>query len=265
MGSPVTPTEFQATVPTVSSSVCQRFFNLISLSNLVYQFMNWFLDSAGSISQSVKTELGLLYGVDVGTSNAYKITPTDAPTAYTDGMEVAFRASSTNTGAATFAIGSLTAKPIKMEFNQALPASYIQSGQIVELRYDASNDWFQITNSRAPVSSVTMASLITTLTQQALPAGFGSLTFAHGKTSIPTYVRAVFVCITAEYGYVAGDEVDFHSVYYTDTHLSLQVDATNVIATFSANNPTSPYVLRQDSDADGAITRANWELKVYVG
>jgi len=51
MASPVLPSDFEAAVPSPSASLCTRFFNLLQLSDLVFQFMDWFLTDDGDISE----------------------------------------------------------------------------------------------------------------------------------------------------------------------------------------------------------------------
>jgi hypothetical protein len=83
-----------------------------------------------------------IYGADSGSSNAYAVTLTPAPTAYTEGMRVVMKASSTNSGAATINVNALGAKGIRKFGGSALTGSEIRSGAVVSMTYDGT--YFQL-------------------------------------------------------------------------------------------------------------------------
>lgn len=82
------------------------------------------------------------YAVATGSANAYAVTLTPVPAAYTSGMEVVFKANHTNTGAATLNVNSLSPISIKMPNGDAMAAGDIPSGGIIRCWYDGTN--FQI-------------------------------------------------------------------------------------------------------------------------
>lgn len=80
-----------------------------------------------------------IYAEDSGASDAYAVTLTPAPTAYTTGMIVAFKANTANTGAATLNVNSLGAKTIKKHNDQDLATGDIEAAQRVLVIYDGTN------------------------------------------------------------------------------------------------------------------------------
>lgn len=94
---------------------------------------------------------------------------------------------------------------------------------------------------------------------QALPAGQGIVSVAHGLASVPKTADAYLVNVTDEAGYVAGDRVKLiqTSTGATTDTISLAFDATNVVMTFST---TGPVVGNKATGAPAVITRANWNL-----
>jgi hypothetical protein len=87
------------------------------------------------------------YGTDSGAADAYVVTMPYTPTAYTDGMLVAFKADNVNTGACTVNVDSLGAKSIKRQDGSAPIAGDIAANKIVELRYNSTSGYFEIQGS----------------------------------------------------------------------------------------------------------------------
>lgn len=79
------------------------------------------------------------YAADAGSSDAYAITLSPAPTAYYAGMTVRFKANTLNTGAATLNINALGAIPIAKSYNSPMETGDILANQIVEVVYDGTN------------------------------------------------------------------------------------------------------------------------------
>lgn len=77
------------------------------------------------------------YAADAGANDTYTITlPNFDLPAYITGMEIAFKANTVNTGAATLNVNSLGAKSITKNGTLALGSGDIPAGAIVTLRYD---------------------------------------------------------------------------------------------------------------------------------
>ena len=122
------------------------------------------------------------YAADSGSNDTYAITLDPAPTAYTTGMVVQFKANTVNTGAATLNCNSLGAKTIKKNYNSDLSDGDIKANQIVTVIYDGTN--FQMLS---PVSNnIAFKNGVTTRNGDAAD---GTQTIAHGLGSTPRYVR----------------------------------------------------------------------------
>jgi microcystin-dependent protein len=83
------------------------------------------------------------YAVTSGSANAYVLTLNPALAAHVAGMPIRFKANFTNTAAATININNLGAVALKKNYNQALAASDILSGQIITICFDGTN--YQVT------------------------------------------------------------------------------------------------------------------------
>lgn len=82
------------------------------------------------------------YAADAGANDTYAVTITPAPTAYTTGMVIVFKANTVNTGACTINVNSLGAKSLKMNKDLDPVDGYIKAGADVMAVYDGTN--FQI-------------------------------------------------------------------------------------------------------------------------
>ena len=87
------------------------------------------------------------YAEDAGASDAYAITAGSA-VAYANGDMYAFKANTTNTGAATLNVNGLGAKTIKKNKDQDLHDGEIKAGQIVIVQYDGTNFQMQSQSGR---------------------------------------------------------------------------------------------------------------------
>jgi hypothetical protein len=97
------------------------------------------------------------YNTDSGTTNAYAVTLSPAPSSYAAGLIVVFKATNANTGASTLNVNSLGTKTILKNGIAALTSGDIVSGEIVVAVYDGTN--FQMTSSvPAPAGGVSSVS-----------------------------------------------------------------------------------------------------------
>jgi len=101
-------------------------------------------------------------GTDGGTGNAYAVTMTPAPSAYTEGMTVIFKPLASNTGACTLNVNALGVKSIKDRAGNDPQAGEICAGSYVMAIYDAANNRFQL-----PASSIDQSAA----SSVAVPAG----------------------------------------------------------------------------------------------
>jgi hypothetical protein len=123
----------------------------------------------------------LPYAADAGSSDSYAVTLSPAPSSYTAGMVVNFKANTVNTGAATLNVNSLGAKSIVKSYNVALVNGDIKANQIVSVIYDGTN--FQMLS---PVAVPPYAAGVTT---RDMTAASGAVTIAHGLGVAPKRVK----------------------------------------------------------------------------
>jgi hypothetical protein len=95
----------------------------------------------------------MTYAADAGANDTYVITLTPAPTAYTTGMEIKFKANTINTGACTLNVNSLGAKDIRKNGTTVLTDGDIAAGQIVTVVYDGTQFQLQTPSSAIPTPS----------------------------------------------------------------------------------------------------------------
>jgi len=98
------------------------------------------------------------YAEDTGAADAYVVSLTYAPTSYTDGMEVIFKASAVNTGASTINVNALGIKAIRRGDGGVLSAGDIPESKIVVLRFNSTSDYFEIQGGLIGSGTGTMAS-----------------------------------------------------------------------------------------------------------
>ncbi|MEJ7694301.1 hypothetical protein, partial [Daejeonella sp.] len=94
---------------------------------------------AGSEALTNKTIATFNFAADAGASDAYAITLSPAPAAYTTGMIVILKANTVNTGAATVNVNSLGVKTIVKRVNTALANGDIPALSFKMLVYDGTN------------------------------------------------------------------------------------------------------------------------------
>ena len=82
------------------------------------------------------------YAATSGSANNYTVTLNPAPTSYTDGMCVAVKINTTNTGASTLNVNGLGAKPIKKPNGNDVGAGNLKAGSIYTFRYNATTGNF---------------------------------------------------------------------------------------------------------------------------
>jgi len=92
------------------------------------------------------------YAADAGANDTYAVTITPAPTAYTTGMVVEFKANTANTGACTINVNALGAKSLKVNKDLDPQDGYIKAGAIVLAVYDGTNFQIQSVSGKPSVS-----------------------------------------------------------------------------------------------------------------
>lgn len=86
--------------------------------------------------------LEAVYAADTAANDTYVISLSTAPSTYTTGMSIYFKATTANTGACTLNVNNLGAKSLKSLHDQDPADNYIEAGSIVHVVYDGTN--FQI-------------------------------------------------------------------------------------------------------------------------
>ena len=84
---------------------------------------------------------------DSGAADAYVLTvigSKQSPTAYTDGMNIAFSIGNTNTGASTVNVAGLGVKNLSGSSGSALSAGDLTSGDVMNFRYDDGSGEFRL-------------------------------------------------------------------------------------------------------------------------
>lgn len=95
----------------------------------------------------------ILYAADSVGTDAYAVTLSPAPTAYTTGMTVNFKSGTANTGAATLNVNALGAKTIKKNRDQDLATNDIEASQMVTVIYDGTNFQMQSQLANAGITT----------------------------------------------------------------------------------------------------------------
>lgn len=202
------------------------------------------------------------------------------------GSRVAWKADLVNTGGdtVTFTNGTIALTPVPIVKGASAPilAGDIIAGQVVEGIFDgislhlmqqanvfaSAADIQAGTDTTRVVTSAALKSASLTFTSAAVALLFAPgvvINVAHGLLAIPSKVRCVIVCTTAENGYVIGDEVDASYL--------MTSDAPAVRPGFAGGaNATSVFLIQAGADMymiskTGTVVvpnPANWSGKCYA-
>ena len=88
-----------------------------------------------SLKSRVDT-LEAVYAADTAANDTYVISLSTAPSSYTTGMRIYFKATTANTGACTLNVNNLGAKSLKSLHDQDPADNYIEADSIVHAMYD---------------------------------------------------------------------------------------------------------------------------------
>lgn len=181
---------------------------------VIYDGTNFQMQSQLAALYATKANVqdgSIVYAADAGGTDAYAITLAPAPTAYTTGMVVHFKANTANTGAATLNVNALGAKTIVKLHDQTLATGDIESGQIVSVVYDGTN--FQM---QSQIGQVTPVPASGTLSLSATGTQSVSLGF------LPRFVRifAKAKNTSAQYSAGASDGTNNNCVWVDTTNNS---------------------------------------------
>lgn len=199
-------------------------------------------------------------------------TPTfNSSSAFLTGRRFVFLAPADNTGAVTLAVDGLTAKPVVKHSGTALEAGDILDGQIVDVVYNLTADWFEL-QTPPKAFSLTAAAIRTMFTEGTgpVPGAGSSGTISHAVAAVPVLWSLRLRCKTAEAGYSVDDEVDPISV------LSDQGSGASIPSFSYGIDDSAVTILRHTQPGSGGIrihsksapgtaigvtfTPANWEF-----
>ena len=102
------------------------------------------------------------YAADTGAADAYAIDLAKAPTAYTEGMTVLFKAANANTGASMLNVNGLGVKPLVRQDGTALRAGDISATEVVQASYSGAHFRLVSSTSRMVSDAETAAATATT-------------------------------------------------------------------------------------------------------
>jgi hypothetical protein len=213
----------------------------------------------------------LPYYVDSGTANHFIIATTPALTEYKEGQAFLVLANNTNTGdAADLNVDTLGAKPLRKLGGLDLAADDIKKNSIFMAVYRAGA--FEIVASSVTAESANSGgtSLLgfsvytpdeVALTGLSTPYTFGA--FIHGLDQSPTRTDVSLVCISADLGYVANDQVPIDQlvdVTGDEEAFAVQTNVTDIKVTALH----APYIRRLDAPIAtvSAIDLNKWKLRV---
>lgn len=150
--------------------------------------MQMLSEVAAALALQAEVQNGqFLYAADAGSTDAYAVTLSPAPTAYTTGMVVNFKANTANTGAATLNVNSLGAITILKNHDTALADNDIEVGQLVTVIYDGTN--FQMQSQIANTASAGFSAVKVLNATYDLSSVSGTQNIAHGLGKVPSLVR----------------------------------------------------------------------------
>lgn len=144
-----------ATIEVVASLPSRNYLLLATLASGTITDARSYSELSSDIQKNP-----IFYDEDEESTDAYQIT-IPGLVELTDGMEFTFKANTTCAGASSLEVigdaGTTGVKSIKKKFNDNTDSNDIEDGQIVTVRYDATNDWMQMMSVPATMSSFTVA------------------------------------------------------------------------------------------------------------
>ncbi len=234
-----------------------------------------------------------VYAVDSVGTDAYAITLSPAPAAYTDGMSITFKAGTVNTDAATLDVNALGAVAIKKLNDQDLSSGDIEAGQIVTVIYDSTGPTWQMQSQTAIAPGAgTVTNVATGVGLRGGPiTGTGTVNLAtqnaaSGRLTLTTGVPVTTVDVTAAttiyYTPYNGLDNDIYSgavwTRFQLSQLSIAVPATtdtayDVFLDYNAGTPALALEAWSSLTAratalvyqDGVLVLSGTTTKKYLG
>ncbi len=198
------------------------------------------------------------YAAGAYSAGVYAIALTTAPTAYTAGMVVRFKASATNDNSGDYTadlnVNSLGAKNLLTLDGKELVQGQIAANGIYEAVYDGTSF---LVNLRSRYS-VTVANAVS------VPSVGATTNFAHGLGTTPFRFQVFLVCTTNDTasGYQTTDgpiPVEFANTSNQERAFCVRADATNISVV--RNNNSAIIILNKSTGNSTSITNAtNFKL-----
>lgn len=191
-------------------------------------------------------------GIDTGSANAYQVTLSPAPTAYTTGLVVRFVPSNANTGASTLQIGALTPAPALQFQNKDLVADAITTDSSVEAVFDGTS--FQLIS---PTTTGTAASKDTGTAPDEVPtnADLAYIQTVRAETTAEQTITANIPYDNTKPQQTEGTEVVTVAITPKSAANNLRVTAS-IQCSSSASERNYVAALFRDSGADALQTVA---------
>ncbi len=230
--SPVIPTpdagKIGIWVVTVPQGATVVNSGMISVYDSGVSFINETLNQKAS-KTSIQND-SYNYGVDTGAADAYAVTLSPAPTAYTAGLRVNFTVANTNTGPSTINVNGLGVKNIVKNGSTPLVVSDLPAGFFAQLQYNGTN--FQLLNPGQD-SILAFSSGDGTLSDSnTYYLGFGTLVTSGGITAVE--IPVPYDCIVSQL-YVDNSGSSAGTVTYTVMKNSVATSLT-CAATFPSRD-----------------------------
>lgn len=229
------------------------------------------------------------YADSTGSANAYVLAVSSDLPVYAAGQVFKFKANFANTGAATIAVNGQAAKTIKKNHDVDLEANDIEIGSIVKVMYDGT-DMQLLSPTAIDISSANKAVLTGGVTSDAsqlhkhkktsisgsrdLAAASGAVTYAHGLSQIPRYVRitgqsltgASATGVTSSFGTFDGSNTKSICVFYAGARAGDTSEESTVfiIKLASSNTAYQTAVITVDA-TNITLTWTKTSTPTYTG
>jgi len=203
-----------------------------------------FVNQYSAAVSTPESLIQILYGIDGGSSDDYVVSLDVAPTAYTAGMLVAFKANTANTGACTLNLNSLGAKSIKVDADVDPATGDIQAGQVVVVVYDGTN--FQL-QTDVPSETPVYPRAFSWYLDGTSVNGVGGATYIAPQNMTVTKIYGKLTsgtCVaTIKKGATTIDAISCSSALATETTITDNAITAGDIITLTVSSASSPVGL----------------------
>lgn len=164
-----------------------------------------------------------------GSANAYTLAAAATVTAYAQGQVYCFKSNFANTGAATLNVDSVGAKAIKKLQDQDLVSGDIESGQIVMVAYNSTDDTFEMISSTAQFAGTFIGSVDMNGAELILDADADTSITADTDDQIDIRISGAddFRLTANLFDILSGSELDLNSGSTLDVNGAVDFDATS--------------------------------------